>query len=54
MREILFRGKRTDNGEWLTSYCYGCEFARKTAEKFPHETMTVTHWMPLPDPPEEV
>ena len=40
-----------EDGEWLTSYCYGCEFISKMNEKFPNEVIEVTHWMPLPEPP---
>ena len=43
-----------DSGNWLTSYCHGCEYIEKMNEKFPDEHITVTHWMPLPDPPKEV
>ena len=42
-----------DSGTWLTSYCHGCEYIEKMNEKFPDEHITVTHWMPLPDPPKE-
>ena len=42
-----------DGDEWLTSYCYGCEYIFRMNEKYPNETIEVTHWMPLPDPPEE-
>ena len=24
MREILFKAKRTDNGEWIEGYCFTC------------------------------
>ena len=42
-----------DGDEWLTSYCHGCEYIFRMNEKYPNETIEVTHWMPLPDPPEE-
>lgn len=43
-----------DGTEWYTTWCYGCERISKTAEKHPYEIITVTHWMPLPEPPEDV
>ena len=41
-----------DGNEWLTSYCYGCEYIFRMNEKYPNETIEVTHWMPIPKPPE--
>lgn len=43
-----------DGYEWLTSYCHGFEYIFKMNEKYPNETIEVTHWMPLPCPPQEV
>ena len=40
-----------DGDEWLTSYCHGCEYIFRMNEKYPNETIGVTHWMPLPDTP---
>ena len=44
-----------DDGNWLTSYCYGCEYIAKINEDFEarHDKsrVKVTHWMPLPEPP---
>ena len=40
-----------DGDEWLTSYCHGCEYIFRMNEKYPNETIEVTHWMPLPQPP---
>ena len=40
-----------DGDEWLTSYCYGCEYIFRMNEKYPNETIEVTHWMPLPELP---
>lgn len=40
-----------DGNEWLTIYCYGCEYIFRMNKKYPNETSEVTHWMPLPEPP---
>ena len=40
-----------DGEEWLTSYCHGCEYIFRMNEKYPNETIEVTHWMPIPKPP---
>lgn len=40
-----------DGEQWLTSYCYGCEYIFKINEKYPDEIIEVTHWQPLPEPP---
>lgn len=42
-----------DGYEWLTSYCYGCEYIFRMNEMYPNETIEVTHWMPLPPMPGE-
>ena len=42
-----------DGYEWLTSYCHGCEYIFRMNEKYPNETIEVTHWMPMPEPPGE-
>lgn len=42
-----------DGHEWITFYCYGCEYIFRMNEKFPNETIEVTHWMPIPEPPKE-
>ena len=41
-----------DGDEWLTSYCHGCEYIFRMNEKYPNETIEVTHWMQMPEPPE--
>lgn len=40
-----------DGDEWLTSYCHGCEYIFRMNERYPNETIEVTHWMPLPESP---
>lgn len=42
-----------DDGEWYTVWCHGCRKTSKENEKYPMCEHTVTHWMPLPDAPEE-
>ena len=45
MREILFRGKRIDNGEWVEGYYYKSKFYRADKELFDYIT--------IPHPDEE-
>ena len=42
-----------DGTDWLTVYCHGCEYLYKVNERDPRCVHEVTHWMPLPEPPEE-
>ena len=42
-----------DGHEWITVYCYGCEYIFRMNVKFPNETIEVTHWMPLQEPTKE-
>ena len=41
MREILFRGKRTDNGEWIEGYYYKAKYCRTDDELYDY--ITVPH-----------
>lgn len=41
MREILFRGKRTDNGEWVEGYYYKAKYCRTDDELYDY--ITVPH-----------
>lgn len=49
----VFSGWNID-GEWATTYCHGHKKLSNQAEEDPKIEYKVTHWMPLPDPPEEV
>lgn len=42
------------DGEWATTYCHGHKKLSNQAEEDSKIEYKVTHWMPLPDPPEEV
>lgn len=41
MREILFRGKRTDNSEWVEGYYYKAKYCRTDDELYDY--ITVPH-----------
>ena len=41
MREILFRGKRIDNGEWTEGYYYKAKYCRTDDELCDY--ITVSH-----------
>ena len=42
-----------DDDEWYTSWCNGCRKISDTAKEPNADEYEVTHWMPLPEPPEE-
>lgn len=46
--------RRNIDGEWATTYCHGHKKLSNQAEEAQKIEYKVTHWMPLPDPPEEV
>jgi len=48
-------GGRSDGGEgWLWCECYGQHwYDGWQASDFEQDDITPTHWMPLPDPPDE-
>jgi hypothetical protein len=48
----IFTGWFID-GEWATNYCHGHRYIEDENKKYPDCVHTVTHWMPLPQPPEE-
>ena len=48
----IFTGWRAD-GEWATTYCNGYKRIQEENEKSTYCEHTVTHWMPLPEPPKE-
>ena len=39
--------------KWATTYCHGFRYIDDENEKEPRCEHEVTHWMPLPEPPEE-
>lgn len=41
------------DGEWATTYCNGYRLIQQENEKNTYCEHTVTHWMPLPEPPKE-
>ncbi len=47
-----FVGWRVDE-KWATTYCHGFRYIDDENEKEPRCEHEVTHWMPLPKPPEE-
>lgn len=48
----VFTGWRADD-EWATTYCNGYKRIQEENEKSTYCEHTVTHWMPLPEPPKE-
>ena len=46
----VFTGWCVD-GEWATTFCHGNQKIEAENEKYPNCEHTVTHWMPLPEPP---
>ena len=47
-----FVGWRVDE-KWATTYCHGFRYIDDENKKEPRCEHEVTHWMPLPEPPEE-
>ncbi len=66
VREIEFYGKHQEkrkvyrwvftgwhvDGEWATTYCHGHRKLAEESKEDPKFTYKVTHWKPLPAPPE--
>ena len=48
----IFTGWFID-GVWATTYCHGYKKIETENEEYPNCEHTVTHWMPLPEPPKE-
>ena len=42
-----------DDGEWFTVWCHGHRYIKDTAKEPCADKLEVTHWMQLPEPPEE-
>lgn len=42
-----------DDGEWFTVWCHGHRYIKDTAKEPYADKLEVTHWMPLPEPPQE-
>ena len=42
-----------DGDRWYTNWCYGCKYIEDVNVEWPDEEISVTHWMPLPEPPKE-
>lgn len=46
----VFTGWCVD-GEWATTYCHGHRMIDDENKENPKCVHTITHWMPLPEPP---
>lgn len=42
-----------DGDRWYTNWCHGCKYIEDVNAEWLDEEITVTHWMPLPEPPKE-